>query len=133
MTTPTLSRPEEVTVRRNNRAADGSPTILDTSARVTVVSSFIVSPSRALLWEETWQKLAQVALSRPECRGFRIFRGHGQDAHFIVFSDWGSGAHYHRFVRETSLVWLDRVMPGLTIPSELNVLETVSVASSRAP
>jgi hypothetical protein len=123
MTTSTLASATEGNQSKTKIFGDRSVKRPETSRVVTVVSSFTVPAARQTLWTETWQRLAQLALARPECKDFRILRNGGDMGHIIVLSEWTSAGEYHRFVRESSLLWLDRVMPGFLLPSELKVLE----------
>lgn len=100
--------------------------VRDATMWVSVISTFQVPPAREQMWIETWQALGEVARSRPECRDFEILRDRRDLTRFLVLSEWRGAAPFHRFVRETSLLWLDRVFPGLYLGSELTIFEHIN-------
>lgn len=126
MSTSTLARPSAETESGIETVPYPSGTILERSRGVTVVSSFTVTCDREPVWTETWQALKQIALSKPECQGFRILRDQKDVTRFLVLSEWPDTASYDRFIRETSLVWLERVMPGLCPASESTLTDSVT-------
>lgn len=120
----TLTKPGVGAESRVNIVPARCGKVRDATTWVTVVSAFQVPPEREQMWIETWQALGEVARSRPECRDFEILRDRRDLARFLVVSEWRA-APFHRFVRETSLLWLDRVFPGLYLGSELTIFEHI--------
>jgi hypothetical protein len=78
---------------------------------VTVIMTYDVPPFRVDGWLRFWERIAVLAARRPACRSFEILRGENFSQGCSIRSAWDDVSSFHRFIRESGLLWLERAMP----------------------
>lgn len=103
---------------------------MDGSA-VTVVISFNLLPGREDVWREAWSEVARLAAHRRACRHSRLLQDRNDVDCCAMLSEWESLVDFDRFVRETGLIWLDRVTAYSRTPPQINVFELIQHGGTR--
>lgn len=73
-----------------------------------VVGVYHVRPDKRDEWLETWQHLAVIAKSRPECQIFDLDVDGADRNECRVISTWSSDRGFDRFARAVGLPWIER-------------------------
>jgi hypothetical protein len=81
---------------------------MTSSSPTMVVALYRLRPDQKAPWLETWQQLAAIARSIPECRTFSLELDPDEPNQCRVVSTWSSGSAFDRFVRDVGLLWIER-------------------------
>ena len=90
-----------------------------------VCTSFMISPTDAGVWIETWSRLARVAETWPGCRSFRIVQDRNDAMFVAAISEWESMDAYTSFMHQTQSIALQESVGHVCIPSEARFLDII--------
>lgn len=97
---------------------------------ISVLWSFLVSPSHMDLWIETWQELAKLADMSPGCHHFRLAQDRNDGMYFAIYSEWDDVTSYHSFEQEARVRSAEQDLAAMGFLEEARVLEVVPVEST---
>ena len=103
---------------------------MKSSNPTTVVALYRLRPDKRAQWLETWQHLATIARSNPECRSFTLDLDPDEPNRCRVVSTWSRGSAFDRFVREVGLCWIERHLDYSQTPPRYS---RFALPSSEAP
>lgn len=81
---------------------------MTSSGPTLVVGHYRVRPDKRYEWLETWQHLAALARTRPECQTFNLDVDPANRNECRVISTWSSDSGFDCFARDVGLPWIER-------------------------
>jgi hypothetical protein len=82
---------------------------MDERSNVAVVMTFRISPGTSQYWQDTWIALREVALRSSGCTRFEVSPPARPGRDGEITSTWRSREDFNRFVRDSGVLWIDRV------------------------
>lgn len=100
---------------------------------VEVVMTFRIPATAHQCWKDTWSALRELALEIPECAAFELSPPVRDRVDGAIVTSWRSRHDFNRFVRESGLLWIDRVRrDGCACPDSILVSAVESEARASA-
>jgi quinol monooxygenase YgiN len=93
---------------------------------VTVVMSLEAPPVRIDAFRAVWQEMARLARTRPACRYFTILLEPQHPSRCTLRSEWDDASSFHKFIRESGILWMERAIPYSPMPTTFMYSQSVS-------
>jgi quinol monooxygenase YgiN len=82
----------------------------DSPSHVTVIMTFEAPPARIDVCQAIWHEAARAARTCSTCRYFTVLREPEYPSRCTIQSEWENLPSFHRFIRESGILWLERAM-----------------------
>ena len=103
--------------------ADHNRSSEDHDLPVLVVACSPSDPELHQRWLDVWRSIGTVAEEWPGCAEFRLVREHGEPHRFAACMRFASATEFAQFVRESGILWMDRLFDQGT---KYEIFETLS-------